>query len=97
MFGTLLPFYLIDVIGMGGDNKDAVSFNIALVPMLAYGSSVAVSTQLNKFYTRFGRKQALFVGTAICIGCLTMMAFIKPSFNWVMYIVAVLIGILLFT
>ena len=50
IFGTLLPFYLIDVVKMGNTDPDVVSYNIALVPMLAYGSSVIVSTQLNKFY-----------------------------------------------
>jgi hypothetical protein len=44
--------------------------------MLAYLSSVVVSTQLNKFYTYFGRKKALFVGTAICMGCLVVMTFL---------------------
>ena len=76
LFGTLLPFYLIDVVKMGTDDPDVVSYNLALVPMLAYASSVLVSTQLNKFYSYFGRKKALFVGTAICVVCLGAMAFI---------------------
>ena len=92
LFGTLLPFYLTDVVGMGSLDPDKISFNLALVPMLAYASSVACSTQLNLFYTKFGRKMALFVGTAICMGCLVLMAFIQVEFNWVMYIVAILIG-----
>jgi hypothetical protein len=45
--------------------------------MITYGSSVVVSTQLNAFYHKFGRKKALFVGTAICIACLVVMALIK--------------------
>lgn len=76
IFGTLLPFYLIDVVRMGSDDKDSVSFNLALVPMLTYASSVVVSTQLNKFYQKFGRKKALFVGTAICLACLVVMSFL---------------------
>lgn len=79
LYGTLLPFYLIDVVEMGTDDKDKVSFNLALVPMLTYASSVAVSTQLNKFYQKFGRKKALFVGTAICMGCLVVMALIGAN------------------
>jgi Na+/melibiose symporter-like transporter len=92
IFGTLLPFYLIDVLHMGTDDKDSVSFNLALVPMLTYASSVVVSTQLNRFYHRFGRKKALFVGTAICLVCLVVMALLKEQNNWVMYIVALFIG-----
>jgi Na+/melibiose symporter-like transporter len=77
IFGTLLPFYLMDVLKMGDSESDKVSFNLALVPMLAYASSVLVSTQLNRFYKMFGRKKALFVGTAICVVCLTVMAFLN--------------------
>ena len=93
LFGSFLPFYLTDVVNMGVKDENAVSFNLALVPMLAYMASVAVSTQLNKFYKTFGRKKALFVGTAICLACLTVMAFLEPKYNWVMYILAFFIGI----
>jgi Na+/melibiose symporter-like transporter len=79
LYGTLLPFYLIDVVQMGTDDNNKVSFNLALVPMLTYASSVAVSTQLNKFYQKFGRKKALFVGTAICMVCLVVMALIGAN------------------
>jgi Na+/melibiose symporter-like transporter len=77
---------------MGTDDADKVSFNLALVPMLTYASSVAVSTQLNKFYQKFGRKKALFVGTAICMVCLVVMALIGENEKWVMYILALLFG-----
>ncbi len=92
IFGTLLPFYLIDVLRMGTDNPEVVSFNLALVPMLAYGSSVLFSTQLNKFYLLFGRKKALFVGTAICLVCLAIMTFINENTSWLMYILPFFIG-----
>jgi hypothetical protein len=62
---------------MGTNNKDKVSFNLALVPMISYASSVAISMKLNAFYKTFGRKMALFVGTAISMACLSSMAFIK--------------------
>ncbi len=92
LFGTLLPFYLTDVLGMGSPNEDEISYNLALVPMLSYAASVAVSTQLNKFYKTFGRKKALFLGTAICIACLVIMAFLNESSNWAMYIIAFFVG-----
>jgi hypothetical protein len=50
LFGTLLPFYLTDVLDMSASSDDKISYNIALVPVLAYAASVAASTQLNKFY-----------------------------------------------
>ena len=76
-----------------GDNKGgSISFNIALVPMLSYLSSVVVSTQLNKFYDYFGRKKALFLGTAICIVCLSGMVFITVENNWIMYPLSLFIG-----
>lgn len=92
LFGTLLPFYLTDVLGMGSPNEDEISYNLALVPMLTYAASVVMSTQLNKFYELFGRKKALFFGTALCIICLVIMAFLTSSNNWVMYILAFFLG-----
>lgn len=92
IFGTLLPFYLIDVLKMGTDDPNVVSYNLALVPMLAYLSSVLVNTQLDKFYLYFGRKKALFVGTAICLVCLVVMAFLNESSSWLMYILPFFIG-----
>ena len=47
LFGTFLPFYLVDVLVMTTGPNSMVSFNIALVPMLAYMASVAVSSHLN--------------------------------------------------
>ena len=92
LFGTLLPFYLIDVVGMGTKNKDKISYNIALIPMLAYLSSVLMSLRLNWFYNNIGRKKALFLGTAICLVCLASMAFLKPTHNWLMYPLSLFIG-----
>jgi len=76
LYGTLISFYLIDVLRMGEVKDNKVPFTIALVPMLSYLSSVLVSTQLNKFYNTFGRKKALFLGTLICVVCLSIMIFI---------------------
>lgn len=92
IFGTLLPFYLIDVLQMGTDDPNVVSYNLALVPMLTYAASVLFSTQLNKFYFYFGRKKALFVGTAICLVCLVIMIFINKNTSWLMYILPFFIG-----
>ena len=63
--------------------------------MLAYAASVAVSSQLNRFYEMFGRKKALFVGTAICIACQAGMAFLEPGQSWIIYILAFPVGIFL--
>jgi len=76
LYGTLISFYLIDVVKMGTIQDNHIPFTIALVPMLSYLSSVVVSTQLNRFYNTFGRKKALFLGTTICIVSLTTMIFI---------------------
>ena len=92
LYGTLLSFYLIDVLKMGDNKGGSISFNIALVSMLSYLSSVVVSTQLNKFYDYFGRKKALFLGTAICIVCLSGMVFITVENNWIMYPLSLFIG-----
>jgi Na+/melibiose symporter-like transporter len=93
IFGTLLPFYLTDVVKMGAKDEEKVSYNLALVPMISYASSVVISVKLNAFYKTFGRKMALFVGTVICMACLSGMALITEENNWIIYIVAIFIGI----
>ena len=60
--------------------------------MIAYAASVVTSSQLNKFYLIFGRKKALFVGTAICIGSQVALAFLTPQTSWVIYILALFVG-----
>ena len=92
LFGTILPFYLTDVLNMTSEDPDEISYNIALVPMLAYAASVVTSSQLDRFYQIFGRKKALFVGTAICIACQVVLAFLQASLSWVMYILAFFVG-----
>ena len=96
LFGTILPFYLTDVLAMTSGNDDEISYNIALVPMLAYAASVVMSSQLDRFYVMFGRKKALFVGTAICIACQIAIAFLTVSSNWVIYILSFFVGIIVF-
>ena len=61
--------------------------------MLAYAASVVMSSRLDKFYMMFGRKKALFVGTAICIACQIAIAFLTTGTNWIIYILAFFIGI----
>jgi hypothetical protein len=79
IFGTFLPFYLVNVIKLGksSDDEDKVPFTVALVPLIAYFSSVLVSTKLNWFYMKFGRKKALFFGTILCVVCLGSMLLLK--------------------
>lgn len=60
--------------------------------MLAYAASVVTSSQLDRFYEMFGRKKALFVGTAICIACQVVLAFLQPGSSWVIYILAFFVG-----
>ena len=93
LFGTILPFYLTDVLQMTSGDDDEISYNIALVPMLAYAASVVMSSRLDKFYTIFGRKKALFAGTAILIACQIAIAFLTTGTSWVIYILAFFIGI----
>lgn len=93
IFGTLLPFFLIDVLKMGdSEHSKPISYNIALVPMIAYASSVLVSCRLDWFYSIFGRKKALFLGTALCITCLCIMFFLSEKNAWIMYVIGIFIG-----
>ena len=64
--------------------------------MLAYAASVVMSSQLNRFYEIFGRKKALFVGTAICIACQVAIAFLTANSAWVIYVLSFFVGIFCF-
>lgn len=69
-----------------------VPFTVALVPLIVYLSSVFSSSGLNKFYTTFGRKTALSVGTIICSVSLFALFFLDESNSWIIYILAIFIG-----
>ena len=43
VFGTLLPFYLESVLGMGSKEDDKIPFTMALVQLLVYITSVSTS------------------------------------------------------
>ena len=63
------------------------------MPLIVYLSSVLVSSRLNWFYEKFGRKKALFVGTIISLGSIIPMFFLTKEVGWIMYILAVFVGI----
>lgn len=67
-------------------------FTVALVPLIVYLFSVLSSSRLNWFYTKFGRKAALSVGTIICVISLGSMLLLTESTGWVMYIIAAFVG-----
>lgn len=96
MFGTLVPFFLIGVLGLGAseDTSTSIPFTVALVPLIVYLASVIASSRLNWFYHRFGRKTALLVGTIITLLAMLPMFFLTKETGWVMYILSVFVGIL---
>lgn len=95
MFGTLLPFYLVGVVKMGGQTSDQqiVPFNVALVPLVVYLSSVGSSSILDQFYATFGRKAALGVGTIVCTLALAALFGVDENNSWVVYLVAFFVGV----
>jgi len=93
IYGTLLPFYLVDVLKLGkATHTDSVPYTVALVPLITYFSSVLVSSRLNWFYEKFGRKKALLVGTIICVVTIGSFVFLTENTGWVVYILAIFIG-----
>ena len=78
IFGSFLPFYLTAVLKLGTEDEGSnqVPFTVALVPLIVYITSVASSFFLNKFYSKFGRKMALFAGTVIAVLCMGSMFFL---------------------
>jgi MFS family permease len=93
MFGTLLPFYLVGVLNLGSHEESGISFNIALVPLICYFSSVLAASKLTWFYANVGRKKALMIGTIICLLSMLVLYILIVDFAWVIYFVAIFIGI----
>lgn len=79
IFGTFLPFYLINVLKISKDSaKDTtVPFSVALVPLIIYFSSSLISLKLTFLYTKFGRAKTLIIGTILEIFSLTMLYFLS--------------------
>lgn len=96
LFGTLLPFYLVYVLKLGGEHEDSglksIPFIVALIPLIIYLSSVCTSFSLSLLYQKIGRKMTLMAGGILCIGTAVLMLFLTSSFNWPIYVVAVMIG-----
>jgi hypothetical protein len=94
MFGTLVPFFLIGVLDLGNHDTTSTSipFTVALVPLIVYLASVVASSRINWFYSRFGRKIALLVGSAISLICIPPMYLLTKQIGWVMYILSVGVG-----
>ena len=97
LFGTLLPFYLVDVLQMGTKSEilnNEIPFQVALVALVItivqYVNSHLVSSF---YYKRIGRKNTLMLGTLFSILSSLIMVFLTPSTNWVMFLVAILVGI----
>lgn len=65
------------------------------MPLIVYLNSVISSFTLNKFYSRFGRKAALSTGTIIATVSLGSMLLLHEGNGWVMYIIAIFIGIII--
>lgn len=99
MFGTLLPFYLTGVLKLGlkDETDTSVPFTVALVPLIVYTFSVISSFLLNWFYTKFGRKLALAIGTIVTCISLGSLLLLTVKTAWVVYIIAVFIGKCSFT
>lgn len=79
LFGSLLSFYLLYVLGLGGgnNNPNSIPFIVALIPLLIYLSSVLTSFGLSKFYSKFGRKTALMTGGVLCVVNAICMVFLS--------------------
>lgn len=95
LFGTLLPFYLVDVLELGDKQQienNEIPFQVALMGLILYLSQYVVSLFTSKIYSRFGRKRTLFVGLALSSITSLAMVFLGPKSSGVMYFIAVLVG-----
>lgn len=93
VFNCLSPFYLIDVLKLGSESSLGISFNLALVPLLLFASASVSSGALNWVYNKIGRKKALLIGSIIGVASMAATYTLTAEHSWVIYCLAVVIGI----
>ena len=94
IFGSFISFYIVDVLEMGSiDKHGRLPFNLALIPLIIYFFSASGALGLGKFYSTFGHKRALLLGLLLCGICMTFLYLLTPQHSWLMYILAVPIGL----
>lgn len=78
IFGTFLPFYLINVLKISNADGDdqTVPFSVALVPLIIYFSSSLISPKLTTLYSTIGRGKTLLLGTILEISSLVTLYFL---------------------
>ena len=78
IFGTFLPFYLINVLKISNNDGDdqTVPFSVALVPLIIYFSSSLISPKLTALYSTIGRGKTLLLGTILEISSLIALYFL---------------------
>lgn len=96
LFGTLLPFYLVDVLELGDKREienNEIPFQVALIGLILYLSQYITSLFTIRIYSRYGRKRTLFIGLLLSFVTSTAMIFLGPGTSGVMYFVSILVGI----
>lgn len=96
LFGTLLPFYLVDVLQLGSPEEiknNEIPFQVAVIGLILYLAQYIVSLFTVRIYSKIGRKKALSVGLILCAVTSVVMAFLTTKSSGVMYPLAILIGI----
>lgn len=95
IFGTFLPFYLINVLKISNTDGDdqTVPFSVALVPLIIYFSSSLISPKLTALYSTIGRGKTLLLGTILEISSLIALYFLTQSTKDYIYPLAIVIGL----
>lgn len=55
--------------------------------------AVLSSSRLTYFYSTFGRRKTLILGTLLAVMSQSLQLFLKPEYSWGIYIVVVLVGL----
>jgi Na+/melibiose symporter-like transporter len=94
IFGTFLPFYLINVLKIepNADENTTVPFSVALVPLIIYFSSSIVSPKLTVLYSKIGRGKTLLFGALLEGISLIILYFLTYESKDYIYVLAILIG-----
>lgn len=97
VYSSTLPFYLTTVLAMGGvsspsEGTERTPWQLAVVPLILYITSVTVSVNLEKLGKRYSRRRQYFFG-CLLVSCGSIpMLFLTRDVSEMMFLFAVFEG-----
>lgn len=89
----MLQFYMVIVLRLATDVSVHTPAVLALIPILLYTASSFSSLIISPLSVRIGRKMVYGIGTLLFVITCVFMMVINESTNWVIFILAPILGV----